>query len=243
MVRSSLWAAASVFVLFLTIWPRALSAQSRTFDLRAASARYDIRLVMVAGCASPPWTESTCEGEGDVVISRRGSAAALQTLHLENVCVILDTPSGEPLVNSARLYDYQGTINVGDFNFDGQEDIAVQDGHSGPYGGPTYSVFLYSRRDGYFHFSDELSTLTREALGFFQVDANRRRLVTLAKSGCCYHVLTEYRVVDDKPIAVYRVVDDATGGKWVVETRERWVGGRWHRETRRRLREAEAPDP
>lgn len=39
--------------------------------------------------------------------------------------------SGEPLVNSAQLHEYQGVINVGDFNFDGAEDFAVQNGNRG----------------------------------------------------------------------------------------------------------------
>ena len=50
--------------------------------------------------------------------------------------------SGEARVNTAQLYDYQGTIVVDDYNFDGREDLAAQTGQDGPYGGPTFSIFL-----------------------------------------------------------------------------------------------------
>jgi hypothetical protein len=89
--------------------------------------------------------------------------------------------NGKPLVNTARLYDLQGVINVADFDFDGHADFAVQNGNDGPYGGPTYSVYLYDNASKQFVLSDELSTLTSETLGMFQVDAKRKRLRTLPR--------------------------------------------------------------
>ena len=71
------------------------------------------------------------------------------------------------------MYDTQGTINVGDFDFDGEPDFAVQADERRPRtGGPTFRVFLFSKKLGRFVLSEPLSKLTEESLGFFEVDAS-----------------------------------------------------------------------
>lgn len=53
---------------------------------------------------------------------------------------------GKPLVNGATLYDDQGMIQIGDFNFDGALDFAIQDGNSSCYGGPSEKSALVRKR-------------------------------------------------------------------------------------------------
>jgi hypothetical protein len=163
-------------------------------------------------------------------VFRKGESAALQEIALESVWVELDS-DGKPLVNSGEQYDRQGTINVGDFNFDGHEDFAVQADQTGPYGGPTFSVFLFSPAKGSFVQSEKFGQLTHETLGMFRVDVKKRRLVTFTKSGCCYHVTEELEIVGNRPVAVSRIVEDATGDD-VIETQEQLVDGRWRKKTR-----------
>ena len=130
--------------------------------------------------------------------------------------------------NASAQYDFR---IVGDFNFDGREDFAVQIDQSGSYGGPTFDVFL-ALPNGSFVRSEPLSRLTRERLGMFEVDAQKKHLVTFEKSGCCYHVTEELAVVGDAPVPVFRLIEDATGDA-VIVTKERWVNGKWHRKVRR----------
>ena len=154
------------------------------------------------------------------------SGTKLQTISLDEIAIRRDD-SGAVLVDSADLYEDQGTIDVGDFDFDGREDFAIQVNQDGPYGGPTFAVYLQNA-NGLFEESDELSELTRTTLGLFQVDPQRRLLVTMAKSGCCYHETEEHEVHGGKPVVVHRLIEDAmSDDQWVVTTEEALVRGKW----------------
>ena len=183
------------------------------------------------------WGEQDWAAAGPAIINiiDKRSQRSVQQLRLDNV-YMAHGDDGKPLVNSARLYDLQGVINVADFDFDGHADLAIQNGNDGPYGGPTYSVYLYDNASKQFVLNDELSTLTGETLGMFQVDAKRKRLRTFAKSGCCYHETTYYQFdARHRLQAVERLIEDAQdpAGKQVRVTRETLVNGRWKTSTRR----------
>jgi len=183
------------------------------------------------------WGEQDWAAAGPAIINiiDKRSQRSVQQLRLDNV-YMAHGDDGKPLVNSARLYDLQGVINVADFDFDGHADLAIHNGNDGPYGGPTYSVYLYDNASKQFVLNDELSTLTGETLGMFQVDAKHKRLSTFAKSGCCYHETTYYQFdARHRLQAVERLIEDAQdpAGKQVRVTRETLVNGRWKTSTRR----------
>ncbi|WP_062788400.1 XAC2610-related protein [Aquitalea pelogenes] len=191
--------------------------------------RFDITLL--------DWGERDWAAEGPAIINiiDQRSQQRIQQLRLDNVYMARGD-NGKPLVNTARLYDLQGVINAADFDFDGHADFAVQNGNDGPYGGPTYRVYLYDTARQQFVLNDELSTLTEENLGLFQVDAKRKRLRTFAKSGCCYHETTDYQFDARHHLQVVeRLIEDAQDpeGKQVRVTRETLVNGRWKTSTRR----------
>jgi hypothetical protein len=187
---------------------------------------------MRAECSSDQEGAGICEGPAELLVFVKGTPTPMQRLELERLDLILDD-RGEPLVNSSDLYEYQGTLNVGDFDFDGHEDFAVQDSEQGSYGGPTYAVFLFDPRAETFVHSEALSQLTRETLGFFQVDARKKRLVTFAKSGCCWHETSEYAVVKGSLVLMASLVEDAREDGYVLETRRWRERGRWRTATRR----------
>ena len=198
-------------------------------DNAMSAYRFDIALLN--------WGEQDWAAEGPAIINiiDQRSQRRVQQLRLDNV-YMAHGDNGKPLVNTARLYDLQGVINAADFDFDGHADFAVQNGNDGPYGGPTYSVYLYDNAGKQFVLNDELSSLTGETLGMFQVDAKRKRLRTLAKSGCCYHETTDYQFDTRHHLQVVeRLIEDAqdTAGKQVRVTREILVNGRWKTSTRR----------
>ena len=65
-----------------------------------------------------------------------------QVINLPDTQIQLDD-GGKPLTNVTLLYDKQSVVNVGDYNFDGMEDVAICDGAHGSYGGPSYRIYLF----------------------------------------------------------------------------------------------------
>jgi len=169
----------------------------------------------------------------------RSGGSPVQTLDFENVSMHV-AATGEALVNSARMYDTQGVLQVGDFDFDGRDDFAVQVGNDGPYGGPTFDVVLQVGRR--FVRNAALSELTRTSLGMFQVDAGRKHLVAYAKSGCCWHETRVYAVAAGQPVLVGTLTEDArvADDGDVVVTEATLIGGQWVRRTKRHAMDAGA---
>lgn len=199
------------------------------FPLKAIAKQHDFVLRMLEACPAESGKEdTTCEGPAQLLIHDKGQRTVRQVINLPKVFVTLPKEGKGPLVNSARLYDYQGVINVGDFNFDGQEDFGIQTGNEGSYGGPSYDVYLFNAQAQRFVRNSEMTALILETLGFFEVDAKTKRLRTFAKDGCCYHETTTYRVDHDVPVAVERRIDDAQGGGDKMKvTEETLVNGKW----------------
>jgi len=199
------------------------------YDVRTASQTWDFHVETARPCRSSDVAD--CGAATLAIRDKHGSE--VQTLSLESLCLVESAP-GALLANSAALYDSQGTILVGDFDFDGREDFAVQVGEDGPYGGPTFDVYLGG--SGGFALSPKLSALTRETLGFFEVDAKNRHLVTRSKSGCCWHQTEVLEVHGGVPTPVERYTEDATdpNGAVVVDTEEKLVRGKWVRTVKRR---------
>lgn len=198
-----------------------------TFRITKAAKQHDFVLRMLKACDD----STACEGPGQLLVYEKGQRKPMQTINFPNVFVTLQEGGGAPLVNSAQRYDYQGVLNVGDFNFDGHEDFGIQTGNEGSYGGPSYDVYLFDAKTGRFVFNDAMTGLILETLGFFEVDPVHQRIRTFAKSGCCYHEETTYRVEHDVPVAVARHIEDAmsSGGERMEVTDEVLVNGKWRR--------------
>lgn len=115
-----------------------------------------------------------------------------------------------------------------DFNFDGSEDLAIRNGNQSGYGGPSYDVYVYNSTRKQFVLSNELTALAYENLGMFQTDHKRKRIITFAKSGCCWHITTEYTVVPKKGLQkVYEMEEDAMDGEYVTVTTRNLINNKW----------------
>lgn len=199
------------------------------FRITNASKFYDF-LIRIRS-EKPDELNDYREGPGEVLVFHKGDSFPIQTIFMENIFASLDE-KGRPLANATRLYDTQGVINVGDYNFDRHEDFAVQNGNEGSYGQPSYSIYLFAPARGIFELSEPLSALTNESLGMFQVDKKDGHLVTFSKSGCCYHETVEYAVTNNQPVPVSRVIEDATKDpNSVVVRHETYVHGKWQEAT------------
>ncbi len=120
-------------------------------------------------------------------------------------------------------YENQEVVIYDDFNFDGIPDFAIRDGFNGNYGSPSYIVYL--AEDNGFIFSEEFTRLAQEYDGIFGYDAEKQRLITMAKSGCCWHQYTEYMVKDNKPFPVSVIeTDNMAIHPFTVEIQYTWNG-------------------
>jgi hypothetical protein len=65
-------------------------------------------------------------------------------LSLPNIYIYRDQTAYAIGQKSRELYDNEYSFIFGDFNFDGQEDLAICNGKNGGYEAPSYDVYLYN---------------------------------------------------------------------------------------------------
>lgn len=207
-----------IFVLLLII-PTSVFAQ-HTFDLKDASKYFDIR-VTVAEC-----DDSYCRGKAKFEFFKKSGGAPYQVIDHDDTLIQLE--DGKPLANVSLMYDKQSVVNIGDFNFDGMDDVAICDGDNGSYRSPSYRVYLSSRAAKKFVYNAAFTDLGKH-LGMFEVDKTKKRLTIFDKSGCCWHVREEYSVVRNRPVKVFVEEEDATipDETKVKITTKALVNGKW----------------
>lgn len=191
------------------------------FEIKNASAKYTAKIT-VDKCE-----DNQCGGKGNIRLMDKKTALLFQTLTSEDLYFFLDS-SQKPSINAVQLYGEQSPLLFDDFNFDGTEDLAVRNGNNSGYGGPSYDVYVYQSTKKQFVLSIELTNLVTENLGMFHTDKKRKRLITFAKSGCCWHITTEYDIVPNKGLRkVYEFEEDAQGGELVTVTTRKLINGKW----------------
>ena len=200
-------------------------ASAQVFQIRDASKLYNVK--MQVNC-----DQQSCSGKGTVSLYKKSDQSLLQKFVSDDLDFDLSDDL-KPSANIIELYGEQSPLIFDDFNFDGTEDIAIRNGNEGPYGGPTYDVYVYNKTHKHFVFSSDLSALTHENLGMFHVDHDNKRIHTLSKSGCCYHIAEEYQVIPKKGLVkVKEFIEDATleypdGEKRVTVTERHLIKGKW----------------
>jgi hypothetical protein len=193
----------------------------QNFELKNASKYFDIK-IEVAKCEG-----GFCGGESKFSFYKKNSDKPYQVINLPDTQIQFDE-NGNAQANVSMLYDNQSVVNIDDFNFDGMEDVAICDGANGSYGGPSYQVYLSSKSAGKFIYSTAFSELGSH-LGMFTVDKKKKVLRIFDKSGCCWHVVEEYAVVNNRPVKVFVEEEDATiaDEKKVKITTKKLVKGKW----------------
>lgn len=198
------------------------------YIIKDGSKRFDAHIT-VQSCEG-----DDCGGKGIVKLIDKKTNQLFQTFESDDLSLFLDKDQ-KPTVNVIQLYNEQSPLIFDDFNFDGSEDLAIRNGNQSGYGGPSYDVYVYHSTKKQFVPSDELTSLAYENLGMFQTDHKRKRLITFAKSGCCWHITTEYAVVPKKGLQkVYEFEEDATGGGEFVKVITRnLINNKWVSKTQK----------
>lgn len=166
---------------------------TETFYLKNASKKFDVK-IEVAVCDS-----GFCKGKAKFSFYRKNSPRPFQIINLANTQIWLDK-SGNAQSNVTFRYDEQSVINLGDFNFDGFEDIALCDGANGGYGMPSYRVYLFSKQQQKFVHNLSFTEIGQgPSLGMFEVDQRQKLLYRYSKSGCCWHQTEGFAIVKNRP--------------------------------------------
>lgn len=114
------------------------------------------------------------------------------------------------------------TFILADVNNDGLNDLMIQTGKDGGYGGPSYDVYLFDKKDFQFKPNKPFSDLTVGASGLFIVED--KALKAWAKNGCCEHFYFTYEIRNNQPVLVEKVTEVADGDVMNITT-ERLIDG------------------
>lgn len=175
-----------------------------------------------------PYGVSTPQEErsgGSEVLSNK---KLFQTFSSEDLNFFLDKKN-KPSINIIQLYNEQSPLIFLDFNFDGEEDLAIRNANNSGYGGPSYDIYLFDKNKKKFSINKALTEIASTNLGMFKTDTKRKRIIAFSKSGCCWHKTIEYAVKSDKPIELYKLTEDATqnNGELVEVTTEIFKNNKW----------------
>lgn len=207
-------------LLFILLGSSSVFAQNQ-FELKDASKNYDVKM-KVETCA-----KDECSGKGIIELFDKKTSKKFQTLTSDNLFFYLNEEQ-KPTANIIQLYNEQSPLIFEDFNFDGTEDVAIRNGNESGYSGPSYDVYVFNITRKQFVLSEELTALAHDNLGMFNTDPERKRLITYSKSGCCWHLTTEYTVLPQRGLfKVYELEEDAMGGEKVKVTKKEFINDKW----------------
>ena len=191
---------------------------------------WDLIVVFWGGAEDAYFPEQ--EGPAQIFVFPRNAVEPMQMIDMENMYVELDA-EGQISSNQVELYgENNSPIVAEDFNFDGLPDLALRNGNHGPYAGPSYLVYLHNPGRFQLDFSEAFTVLGHSSLMLFDVDAEKKQLLTFDKNGCCWHVISRYRVMDNEPVLVgEQILDNRQKAGITIITERELVDGVWHERT------------
>ncbi len=217
----------ATFIIVLSAIITNHSFAQKSFSIDNASTTYNAK-IEVKKCDN-----ETCSGKGKVKLYSKNDAKLLQEFNSADLYFNLDKNKNPS--TKMELYDEESPLVFGDFNFDGQEDLAIRNGNKSGYGGPSYDVYVYQLAGQHFVLSKDLTKLASTNLGMFDVDKKRKRIITRSKSGAAWHLKTEYEVIPQKGLLkVYELEEDASkGDEYVYVTEKKFANGKWSKSTKK----------
>lgn len=118
-------------------------------------------------------------------------------------------------------YEVQSYILYEDYNFDGINDFAIQDGQNGCQNTPSYQIFLAENNS--FILNMDFTKLSYGNCGMFTVNYENKTIHTTLKSGCCWHQTTEYIIENNKPFAII-INEKSSDSVFNIHTEKVWNG-------------------
>jgi hypothetical protein len=145
----------------------------------------------------------------------------------------LSLRDGKAMANIKSLpYGEQSLIMYEDFNFDNKKDFAIEDGQNSSYHLPSFKIYLASANG--FEFNKPFTRLAQEYTGMFAVDHSEKKILTMTKSGCCFHEFSEFIVENNKPKAV-KIITEEQVLPFDIYSEQTWNGKTMVKKTRRTI--------
>ena len=153
------------------------------------------------------WNPETYKGNATFTIKEKESNKVIQTIISQNFSV-----------NEDLDFEYY------DINFDNIKDLIFYNGNNGGYGTMTFDYYLYNTKSKEFLLNEQLAEIAG-CMGI-EIDTIKNRIISFAKSGCCWHEQKAFVVKDDKFIEVKSlIIDDEYDGSHV--TIKNKINGKW----------------
>lgn len=184
-----------------------------------ASNQYDAKVFV------NDYDKNICSGKGTIIIYDKVTNHEVQSFHSEDLIFTLNEKQNGKL-GWLELGKYQSPMIFGDFDFDGNEDIAVRNGTNSESNSPTYDIYLYKSADN-FVLDPQLTKLARTYMGMFLVDKANKQLSVEQEVGCCVHKTIHFQL-DDKLqwIEVSSVIEDLSVTDYVTVITQAIVDGK-----------------
>jgi hypothetical protein len=192
------------------------NAQKNTFKITHASKNYSFTI-------EPSDAKSTQQNV-KILVKRVNEDKPLQEIQSASCNYSMNDSTKLPSVNDEK--GIQALI-VNDFNFDGFEDLAVQNGEPvGLQATHRYDIYLYSGGKNNFELNKDLTKLAEQ--GMFNVDIPNKQLSIFYVSGCCYHETKKYEVKNNVPVWFYSEVLNETGKDPEIQAYTKTlINGKW----------------
>ncbi|MCZ4245626.1 XAC2610-related protein [Pedobacter punctiformis] len=196
-------------------------AQYKLAD-HSSSEKYEAK-INVENCI-----DGLCSGKATIILSDKITGKEIQTFRSNDLDFSLKT-NQDPKTSTVELGKYQSPLIFGDFNFDGNEDIAIRNGSKSAYNDPSYDVYIFDGKNK-FALDKELTTLASSNSGMFKIDRKSKQLSVYKKDGCCYNKTTNYRLdVKKGLLEVSSVIEDSSIGDYVTVITQKLVDGKTKR--------------
>lgn len=153
------------------------------------------------------WNPETFYGNSTVTIKNEQTNVVLQEIVSDNF-----------QFNENISFSYE------DWNFDYVKDLIFFNGHNGGYSSPTYDFYIYDKAKRQFVYNEQLADITGHSGA--EIDKKKKRIISYAKSGCCWHEQKAYYVRNNKFIEYKNLVEDNRGNGVIVTIGNR-INGKW----------------
>lgn len=206
------------FLMTLVLLGGFCNAQKH-FELTNASKKFDV-IANIDTCI-----EKKCSGKATVDLYNKNTTKKYQTFSSNDFYLDLNE-NKKPVSDSLK-----NSVVFDDFNFDGNEDIAIRNGNSNRES-PFYEVYLNDTSKQQFILNDELTNLVRSNSGMFKTDSEHQRIIAYRQNGCCWNLTSTYLMVPERGLLkVLEFEEDTRDPEKVITIKREFIDYKWFAKT------------
>jgi hypothetical protein len=189
------------------------------YELQNVSKAYNV-IANIENCS-----EKSCTGKSTIDLYDRTNMKKYQTLYSDNFYLQLNE-NKKPIVDSLK-----NSIVFEDFNFDGNEDVAIVDGINNK--NRVFKVYLKNDSTQPFVLNESLTNFVLENSLLFKTDPESKRIITYLKKACCWSLKSEYIFTpEQRLVKVYEFEEDTKDSKKVITVEREFKNYKWSAKTK-----------